>query len=692
MNKTYFSPRQQRRRQCLSFHVEGLESRLLCANTHPAGSVPTHIHTHVSIFLDGQNFPIPASVGHSVPGPLIGTFNEDAHTHTDDGVIHYNEGSPAFRNLKEFFDTWGAEFDQNHIRLPNAGGGFSTRTVDANHALRFFVNGAPSTFYELYEPEDGDQLVISYEQIPGPNIPRIRQPGNIAFSANTEASAPARIFSQPIDATDPSGQSLTFTATSSNSGVTAQFSPSSNRSISLNISGKDIDGNNFTGDIILELFEDLAPRTASRIIELANQGFYNDTTLHRVLLSFVAQGGDPDGDGTGGSGIDFTDEFHPGLTFNGYGQFAMANSGDDTNDSQFFITDSRLSLLTGIDSARTNPPRSLNFNHTIFGQLTSGFDIFNKIMLTPVNANPNTGEPSSPATTVRVNSATVFNDTQRAVLRLSAAPNASGLSTINVRATNANGQSTEREFLARIISDTFNDRAFLGPISNLQTAPNTPITIDLNGVDLEGDSLTFVIRSPDNFQDSPQNVAVNIDQATKKATLTPANGFTGTIQMLIGVRDQTTRGGGLESQTSYDTEEITLTVGSTQFSWTNPNNQYDVNNNNVIQPLDALLIINELTARAFSNPTTGALPTPTAQPSRFFDVNRDNLVSPVDAIQVINRIPPSNAALSSGAISPEQDQTDGAFSDETFQFSADPTFTTDLRKRIRAKSLAHRQN
>jgi cyclophilin family peptidyl-prolyl cis-trans isomerase len=674
-----------------SLRLETLESRIVYANLHPAGAVPAHSHTHLSIYLDGQNFGIPASVGHSVPGPIIGTFNEDAHTHTDDGVVHFNEGSPAFRNLKEFFDTWGAEFDQNHIRLPNDGGGFTTRTVDASHALRFLVNGSPSPFYELYEPEDGDQILISYEPIPGPNIPQLRQPNNITFSSNTLASAPVRIFSQPLDASDPNGSPLTFSATSSLSGVTAQISPPTNRSLRLNVSGKDIEGNDFTGDIVIQLYEDLAPETTSRIIQLANQGFYSNTTLHRVLLSFVAQGGDPDGDGTGGSGVDFSDEFDPTLTFNGFGQFAMANSGDDTNDSQFFLTDSRLSLLTGIDSQRANPPRSLNFNHTIFGQMTSGFDTFNKVMLTPVNANPNSGEPSSPATTVRVHSAQVFTDNQRAVLRLSAAPNSSGVSTINVRATNANGVSTEREFLARIIADTFDDRAFLGDVGDIQTALNTPITIDLPGTDLEGADLTFVIRDVNNFQDGPANVAINIDQALKKATLTPANGFQGTIRMLVGVRDQTSRGSGLDARTSFDTEEIALTVGGGQFSWTNPNNQYDVNNQDGIQPLDALLIINELTNRAFSNPMTGVLPAPTSQPTRFFDVNRDNVVSATDALQVINRIPASRSALASQAVTSDLDAmasdarktaaVEAVFSQDNFSTLGNLSQRTDFQKK-----------
>src|SRR5262245_10458132 len=99
--------------------LEQLEGRLLM-NVHPAGETPHHIHPHLAIFIDGQNFVIPASIGNASPGPLLGTANENAHTHTNDGILHYNEATPAFRDLKEFFDTWGAIFNQNELKLPIA--------------------------------------------------------------------------------------------------------------------------------------------------------------------------------------------------------------------------------------------------------------------------------------------------------------------------------------------------------------------------------------------------------------------------------------------------------------------------------------------------------------------------------------------------------------------------------------------
>ena len=148
------------------------------------------------------------------------------------------------------------------------------------------------------------------------------------------------------------------------------------------MTGKDASNNTFSGDLTFRLFDTLAPVTVARIVTLVNQGFYNNLTFHRIIDGFVAQGGDPSGNGTGGSGTTLDDEFNSLLTFNSPGLLAMANSGDDTGDSQFFITDTDLTLA--------QEPQHLNFQHTIFGILVSGFDTFTKLMSTPVNS-PNVG-------------------------------------------------------------------------------------------------------------------------------------------------------------------------------------------------------------------------------------------------------------------------------------------------------------
>ncbi len=374
-----------------------------------------------------------------------------------------------------------------------------------------------------------------------------------------------------LPGTDSNNSAITYTASSANANVSATILQGG-RSISMTVSGKDVNGQDFTGTLTFRLFEDLSPVTTARIITLVQQGFYNGLDFHRVLNGFVAQGGDPNGNGTGGSGTKIDDEFSKNLTFTSEGLLAMANSGDDTGDSQFFITDTDLTL----DSM----PRSLNFNHTIFGILTSGFDTFQKIMTTPVQSNGT--ETSDPITPVVMSNVQVFTDTTNAVLKVTAANGFTGTSTITVNATGATGPTVTKNFIATGVSDTINDRPFLGQIQNISTAVNTPITFTVTGVDLESDNLTFLVKDPTSASSNSSalsnaanplhgTISISTTQAngttpaTSTITFTPDNGFIGSIDMLIAVRDSTTHANssGLDARNNYDTQKITLTVTST---------------------------------------------------------------------------------------------------------------------------------
>ncbi|MBI2173115.1 MAG: peptidylprolyl isomerase, partial [Candidatus Aenigmarchaeota archaeon] len=92
------------------------------------------------------------------------------------------------------------------------------------------------------------------------------------------------------------------------------------------------------GNFAVELLQDKAPQTTANFIRLAQSGFYDSTTFHRVIDGFMIQGGDPSGDGTGGPGYTIKDEFGPGLRHDSPGILSMANAGPDTGGSQFFIT------------------------------------------------------------------------------------------------------------------------------------------------------------------------------------------------------------------------------------------------------------------------------------------------------------------------------------------------------------------
>lgn len=132
------------------------------------------------------------------------------------------------------------------------------------------------------------------------------------------------------------------------------------------------------GDMRFELFDDQAPVTVNNFVFLAREGYYNNTTFHRVLPNFMAQGGDPTGTGTGGPGYQFEDEFDPTLRFDRRGLLAMANAGPATNGSQFFIT--------------FGPTQNLNDAHTIFGELVEGDEVLSSIRLRDPNRDPEPGD------------------------------------------------------------------------------------------------------------------------------------------------------------------------------------------------------------------------------------------------------------------------------------------------------------
>ncbi|WP_129598233.1 peptidylprolyl isomerase [Methanohalophilus profundi] len=117
------------------------------------------------------------------------------------------------------------------------------------------------------------------------------------------------------------------------------------------------------GDIILELFENDAPRTVANFEKLIKQGFYNGLNFHRVIPDFVIQGGCPKGDGTGGPGFTIKCEINPRKHTKG--ALSMAHAGKDTGGSQFFITHSPQSHLDGM--------------HTVFGKVIEGMDVVYKI-------------------------------------------------------------------------------------------------------------------------------------------------------------------------------------------------------------------------------------------------------------------------------------------------------------------------
>jgi peptidyl-prolyl cis-trans isomerase A (cyclophilin A) len=131
------------------------------------------------------------------------------------------------------------------------------------------------------------------------------------------------------------------------------------------------------GQFKVKLFADRAPKTVENFVSLAEgtktgKPFYDGTIFHRVIPDFMIQGGDPEGTGRGGPGYRFADEFHPSLRHSKAGILSMANSGPNTNGSQFFVT---VAATPWLDN-----------KHSVFGEVTEGYDVVKRISQVPRSA------------------------------------------------------------------------------------------------------------------------------------------------------------------------------------------------------------------------------------------------------------------------------------------------------------------
>src|ERR687889_192208 len=132
------------------------------------------------------------------------------------------------------------------------------------------------------------------------------------------------------------------------------------------------------GDIVFEMFEEDAPKTVANMRELAEKGFYDGLSFHRIIPDFMIQGGCPQGTGTGGPGYTFENEINPHKIVRG--ALAMANAGPNTNGSQFFIV-------------TTEAAPWLDGKHTVFGEVRDGMDVVDRIGTTKTDGRDRPVEP-----------------------------------------------------------------------------------------------------------------------------------------------------------------------------------------------------------------------------------------------------------------------------------------------------------
>ena len=505
------------------FRFETLEERL------PLTHSPTdHIHAQLSIFLDGQQVVIPPEIG------LTSTQHFNPHTHDFTGTLHIGEGGPAglgtdvrLVTLDDFFDVWrttnvgqptnnpNANFDATHLM---------NRTVDGTHAIRMYVNGQVNNQFESYVPEDGDKIVLSYEPTSTPVGSPLLEP---ISNQTLLVGSPLMLA---LDGFDPQGQNLTYTVTSSNSNIQASVL-SGNRSMRIHVP-------NF-GDMTFQLFDNFAPRVTNAIAGLANSNFYDGLTFHRIIDNFMIQGGSHDGSGGPNASVpDFDDQFHFDLQHNSVGLLSMAKSLDDTNDTQFFITDAAA--------------RHLDFNHSIFGRLTDGEEVRNAINSVPTNAG------NQPLTPVTMQSVDIVTDNENGVLMLKAAPGAtSGTSTITVTATDSEGHTFVRTFTVTLAADTSNGNPFLSDIPAVQATAGQSAQFQLVGNDVEGNAIFYNATKIGSV-----NYTVSVNNNTGLVTVTPPADFVGTFQVEVSAKAASQQGTSDPQQQITDVQRVTVNVGT----------------------------------------------------------------------------------------------------------------------------------
>ena len=338
----------------------------------------------------------------------------------------------------------------------------------------------------------------------------------------------------PVTASSPNGRPLTFTATSSTNRITVEVhtnNPFWKMSV-VQVAPSNAPGAYLTpfrgglamvtnmGDMTFMLFKDIAPRAADVISGLTCSGFYSSNTIfHRVVSGFVIQGGDPNTNGSGGPIFRFDDDLHPRALFSGNGQLGVANSGKDTDGSQFFIT--------------VGPQRFLDLSYPLFGQLLRGFNVMSNIF------NVATNGASRPLADVIITRASLVPNTTDTVLTL-AGTNLAGVSaTIKIIADDGAGGRVTNSFTATTISDATNNAPpiiYPDTVTNLVGPVNGRLTNNLSALDVDGDTrywFTFPADYASSLVASNSTPVAATNQF--RFTLVPATNYAGPVNAVFFV-------------------------------------------------------------------------------------------------------------------------------------------------------------
>jgi cyclophilin family peptidyl-prolyl cis-trans isomerase len=372
------------------------------------------------------------------------------------------------------------------------------------------------------------------------------------------ASIPAgKSLILPVTATSPNGLPLTFSATSSTNAITVQVhtnnpfwkmsvvqaaSPVAPGAYPTPFRGGVVTVTNL-GDMTFMLFRDIAPHTVDVIQGLTAGGLYTSNTIfHRVIAGFMNQGGDPLTNGTGGPVFRYDDEFNTQAIFSGNGQLALANSGKDTDGSQFFVT--------------VAPYRSGDFGYTIFGQLLRGFNVLSSINNTAVDSN------SRPRADVIIAKASLVPDNFDTVLTLVGTNLAGVAGTIKVIADDGAGGRTTNSFTASTVADANLEPAFLYPntVTNLVAPGNNRLTNYVFGYDFPGVTNNWYLQFADqNSYLNASNSFYSVVTNQLQIVIVPNTNYTGSVSLIFYVSAS-------PSFAIYDQQTYTFAFGDTVIS------------------------------------------------------------------------------------------------------------------------------
>ncbi|MEW4562734.1 peptidylprolyl isomerase [Bremerella sp. JC770] len=393
----------------------------------------------------------------------------------------------------------------------------------------------------------------------------------------------------PLDGYSPSGEPLTYTVTSSSGEVIASVMQG-NKSLRIYTSRY--------GTMEFYLFEEEAGRATSQIIELAESGFYDGIIFHRVYQSFVIQGGDPNGNGLGGSYLpDFDDQYNPNLRHNGTGILSYAKAYDDGNDSQFFIMEG------------TAP--HLDFQHTVFGFLTEGEVVRESISSTY------TAGGTRPQWNVVMDEVTTFVDMENGVLRLKIPEGAAGTETITVTVSDGQGNMLSRSFDVTYAPDSsYTSNPYLSFIPDVVMTPGSSHTFQLSAMNLDGDELIFYDQDdfdPNDDEEyfpvrAPSNLDYSVDRSTGLLQINASANLPPGIYH-IGVAVSNDLGGEIDPG-AIDYQVIQVTVANRPVlnqDFVNVNEDESVTFNPLTNDTDALTTIDPGSLKLLSQPAVGEL-------------------------------------------------------------------------------------